>query len=97
MAIYENTNNLSMKAWSYNNPIVIIVAVMLVDLAIQSNFRSKFINELAKGSFTCLLFHSWFFKFLEIEKVERNLEINEEESYDCIWDKTRSHQNLSPY
>lgn len=69
MAIYENTNNLSMKAWSYNNPIVIIVAVMLVDLATQSSFRSKFINEFAKGSFTCLLFHSWFFKFLEIEKA----------------------------
>ena len=55
--------------WNYNNPFVILLSVCIFLLFINIQFNSKIINELAKGAFTCFLFHGLFMKYLRIENV----------------------------
>lgn len=56
-------------AFNYNNPLVIIIAAIILMLFLKMNFENKIINELAKGTFTCFLIHNLFFRFAYIEKV----------------------------
>ena len=46
-------------AWSYCNPLVIAQAVAVFLLFRHVHFKSRIVNELAKGAFTCFLFHSY--------------------------------------
>lgn len=56
-------------AWNYNNPINIVVAALLVNLAVQTEANNQIINKLAGASFTSLLFHAWFLKYIGIEQA----------------------------
>ena len=60
---FENT-----ISWNYNNPFVIIMAVFVLLFFNAFNFVSKPVNELAKGSFTCFLFHVGLLNYVLIEK-----------------------------
>ena len=44
-------------AWSYCNPVVIVMACTLFLLFLKWQFSSRLINELAKSAFTCFLLH----------------------------------------
>ena len=55
--------------WNYNNPFVILLSVCIFLLFLNIQFNNKAINELAKGAFTCFLFHGLFMKYLGIEKI----------------------------
>ena len=53
--------------WNYNNPLVIIFATLLLLYIIRYSFESRIINELAKGAFTCFLFHTACLPFMKIQ------------------------------
>jgi len=55
--------------WNYNNPIIIIVAACILLFFKQIKIQSKVINELAKGVFTCFLFHTTILPFFKIEQM----------------------------
>lgn len=55
--------------WNYNNPLVILFSVFVFLLFLNIQFNNKVINELAKGAFTCFLFHGLFMKYLNIENI----------------------------
>lgn len=59
----------SIMTWNYNNPMVIAVAALVVLLITNVNFKSKHVNEFAKGAFTCYLFHGWFISKCHIEGI----------------------------
>lgn len=65
----KEVSAMSQSVWEYCNPIVILLAVLTFyffkNLKIKNN---KFINELAKGSFTVFLLHGIFLSKLNIEK-----------------------------
>lgn len=56
-------------AWNYNNPINIVVAVLLINMATQTEANNQIINKLAGASFTSLLFHAWFLQYIGIERA----------------------------
>ena len=56
-------------AWNYNNPFIIVFAAIVLILFSRLTFYNKVINELAKGAFTCFLFHGAFMTHLGIEKA----------------------------
>ena len=64
---------LSMKdeayAWSYHTPLVIIEAAAAFTLFRQISFRSKVINFMAKGAFSCFLLHMLFIPYYNIEQA----------------------------
>lgn len=53
MGFYESV-------WNYNNPLVIVMAALVLLLFMNFNYHNRGINELAKGAFTCFLFHGYF-------------------------------------
>jgi len=55
------------KAWSYNNPFVIIYAACIFCLFIDIDFNSKTINNLSKSSFTCYLIFDFVLDRLPID------------------------------
>lgn len=55
-------------AWNYNNPIVIINSACVLTLFFKMKIHNVVINELAKGAYTCFLFHGIVLKFYNIEK-----------------------------
>lgn len=59
----------SISAWNYNNPLIILFAAIVLVLFSRVHFYNKGINELAKGAFTCFLFHGTFMTHLGIEKA----------------------------
>ncbi|MBR2937941.1 MAG: acyltransferase [Oscillospiraceae bacterium] len=56
-------------ARAYCNPFVIAVAVFVFRLFAHLRFSSKLVNTLAKGAFTCFLFHDFCLWHLGVEKV----------------------------
>lgn len=46
--------------WSYNNPFVIMLAFFVFLLFKNVSFSCRWINELARGAFTCYVFHGDF-------------------------------------
>lgn len=58
------------SAWEYCNPILIMIAVEVFRLFEAWHIGThKWINTLAKASFTVFLLHSYFLKYLHIEAV----------------------------
>ncbi|MBR4721159.1 MAG: acyltransferase family protein [Clostridia bacterium] len=55
-------------AWNYNHPAVVIMPVFVILLFNSFSFESKAINELAKATFTCFLFHGFFMSRIMVEK-----------------------------
>lgn len=55
--------------WNYNNPFVILFATLIFLLFKDIRLKNKIINELARGTFTCFLFHGYFITKLHIENV----------------------------
>ncbi len=45
------------SAWEYHNPLVIFMAVMLLNYFRDIEFQSKAVNNMAKGAFFCYLIH----------------------------------------
>lgn len=56
----------SVVTWNYNNPLVIVLSACWFILFKNIRMRSRIVNELAKGSFTCFLFHGAFLAYLNI-------------------------------
>ena len=56
----------SIVTWNYNNPLVIILSAAWFIIFKNIHFRSRVINELAKGSFTCFLVHGALLQYLNI-------------------------------
>lgn len=56
------------SAWLYHNPLVILLAALLFVLFKSFTFENKVVNELAKASFTCFLFHNKLLPYMQIEK-----------------------------
>jgi len=60
---------LGMAAFNYNNPLVIICAILVFMIFNNLNIRkSKVINELSQATFTCFLFHGAFMSSLHVDK-----------------------------
>lgn len=55
------------SAWVYHNPLVILQAVLFFTLFSRLTFQSPVVNNLAKASFTCFLFHGYLLGYLKIE------------------------------
>lgn len=55
--------------WNYNNPIIIIMAALILILFSSFKFNNLIINRLAKGVFTCFLFHEPFLYHLHIKDI----------------------------
>lgn len=55
--------------WNYNNPLLILLSVGWFLIFKNMKIKSKVINELAKASFTCFLFHGAFLHFIVNEKI----------------------------
>lgn len=63
-------------AWYYNDPLTISFAALVMLYVIRFQFESRFINEFAKGAFTCFLFHAACLPFMKIEQaVNSNLAV----------------------
>ncbi len=56
-------------ARAYSNPLVIALAVVIFLLFQNLSLKSKIINHLAKGAFTCFLLHQLFLPHIRIESV----------------------------
>ncbi|MBE7001506.1 MAG: acyltransferase [Ruminococcaceae bacterium] len=56
-------------ARAYCNPFVILLAVFAFRLFTHLHFSNKLVNTLAKGAFTCFLFHDFCLWHIKIEKV----------------------------
>ena len=64
----ENTARFGLRsAWCYHNPIVIGIAVLYFLIFYKMNFYSKWINELARASFTCFLLHGYIIRKTGVE------------------------------
>ena len=70
ITIFEYKSGLGYgTVWNYNNPMIIIISACVLLLFREIKIYSKIINELAKGAFTCFLFHVIFFKYFNIEEA----------------------------
>lgn len=56
------------SAWVYHNPVVILLSALLFILFNSFSFSNRIINELAKASLTCFLFHGMLLQYMKIEK-----------------------------
>ena len=64
----------NISTWNYNNPLIIINDALILIIFLNIHFQNKLINELAKGAFTCFLFHKVFMTYLSIENmVDQNV------------------------
>ena len=59
----------STSTWNYNNPLIIFLVALIFLLLLNIQFHNKLINELAKGAFTCFLFHKQILMYLDIENM----------------------------
>ena len=55
------------SAWVYNNPLVILLSILLFSFFSSIKLRSMAINTLAKSSFTCFLVHQYIIGLFRIE------------------------------
>lgn len=63
-------------AWSYCNPVVIAMACLLMLAFLKWQFSSKWVNRLAKASFTCFLLHGVFLTRIGIDvAVQKSLPV----------------------
>lgn len=60
VSLLEHKIGLAESVWNYNNPLVIVMAALVLLLFMNFNYCNRGINELAKGAFTCFLFHGYF-------------------------------------
>lgn len=60
VSLLEHKIGLAESVWYYNNPLVIVMAALVLLLFMNFNYCNRGINELAKGAFTCFLFHGYF-------------------------------------
>lgn len=55
------------SAWEYHNPIVILLAISLVELFDGLKFQSLFVNKAAKAAFMCFLTHQYVLVHMKID------------------------------
>lgn len=65
----ETTYALNRITWNYNNPIVILLSVLIFLSFKDLRINSRVVNELAKGAFTCYIFHGDFMLLFGIPGV----------------------------
>lgn len=69
MALAEHRHGLpTIATWNYNHPLVIFLPVVVLLLFLNYDFNNKCINELAKASFTCFLFHGHLIQRVHIDQ-----------------------------
>ena len=67
--IDSNSSFFATSSWEYCNPIVVFEAILMLELFLRFKIGSrKYINSLAKASFTTFLLHGAFLRYLRIEK-----------------------------
>jgi len=64
-----NIQNYSNSAHNYHNPFIIVMAMCLFVCFDRMEFKSGFINHMAKAAFTTFLLHQHFFQFLPIDYI----------------------------
>lgn len=69
MIFIEKWLGVDLAVLNYNNPFVIVYAVLIVVLFMKLSIKSKIINELAKASFTCFIIHGKLLLFVGIERA----------------------------
>ena len=69
LALAGKFTNVDQYAWAYCNPLVIALAVAIFLLFREFTIRSRVINFLAKGSFTCFLLHMFFLPHYRIPQA----------------------------
>lgn len=57
----------SVTTWNYNNPLLILLSAVILIMFMNWNYNNKVVNELARGTFTCFLFHTCLFGKMHIE------------------------------
>lgn len=57
----------SVTTWNYNNPLIILLSAVILLLFMNWNYNNKVINELARGTFTCFLFHECLIDKVHVE------------------------------
>ena len=62
----------SITGFHYNNPLVILISALTIILFTNINFNNKVINELAKATFTCFIFHIHYISYFGIEKFAQS-------------------------
>lgn len=67
MACYNVVGaDISNSAWEYHNPIVILLAISLLNYFNGFNFQCLFVNKAAKAAFMCFLIHQYILAHLKI-------------------------------
>ena len=66
---YTGKMNTGGIAWSYCNPLVIAQAVFVFLLFRRISLRSRLVNELSKGAFTCFLLHPILLAHFQVAKA----------------------------
>lgn len=61
--------NGAIVTWNYNHPLIISFAALVLIFVTKYSFESRVVNELAKGAFTCFLFHTACLSFMRIPLV----------------------------
>ena len=56
------------SAWTYHNPLTILMAVLMFLVFSRINISSKIVNEVAKAAFACFLIHAHVITHLHIDK-----------------------------
>ena len=54
-------------AWDYHNPLVILMAILLLNYFNGLNIQSKIINNMAKAAFFCYLLHYYILIHLKVD------------------------------
>lgn len=68
-ALAEHKLGLSkISTWNYNNPLIILFSALVLLLFLRIKVKSRLINELSMGTFTCYLFHASFIPRLHIDE-----------------------------
>lgn len=74
LALALSSGGINLAGMNYDSPLVILVSALLISLVSEVNFHSGLINELSGATFTCILIHHFFFRFVHIEyAVTRSL------------------------
>lgn len=67
LSLYEHRSGYaSVITWNYSNPLLVLLSACWFIIFKNIRLKSRIINELAKGSFTCFLIHGYFISYLKV-------------------------------
>lgn len=66
MVLHESNELINYNAFSYSNPLVVLLASLLLLLFSKLNIKSKLINSFSRAAFVCYIFHLIVLPYLRI-------------------------------